>query len=84
MIRHEKQQLQQQFIQYKEQLSVKEKEYEQLKTIVKNRDTKAQILEKRIHSNSFAEEGVAKSSFISVLFLTIAMTGFLAYSFTEK
>ncbi len=84
LILHEKQQLQQQLLQYKEQLNVKEREFEELKTTVKPKDTEVQLLEERANLNSFAEEGVAKSSFIAVLFLAIVMAGFSAYSYFKN
>ena len=83
VLQQEKKQLQQQLIQYKEQLALKESEFEQLKTAVNQKGPQVLRSEKAGDSNSSADNRVPKSSFIALLFLAIAIAGFAAYSYLK-
>jgi len=76
----EKQQLQKLLLQYREDLSVKEREIEELETKADN-NTGVQLLEVNGIEDFPGEKGVAKSSFSAVLFLAIALAAFSAYSY---
>ncbi|MEJ7676503.1 MAG: hypothetical protein WKG06_01210 [Segetibacter sp.] len=84
LIVQEKQQLQKQLLLYTEELNVKEKEFEELQTKANNKNTELQLLEVKASPDSFDEKGVAKSSFIALLFLSIALAAFSAYSYFKN
>ncbi|WP_018613319.1 serine/threonine protein kinase [Segetibacter koreensis] len=80
----EKQQLQKQLLQYRDELILKEREYEELQAKANNKNAGIQLLEVKNNSVSSDENGVAKSSFIAVLFLAIALAAFSGYSYFKN
>ena len=83
LILREKQQLQQQLLQYSKELTAKESEYEELTTAVKRRETKSRFVKEGEAAHSSAKEGVDKS-FIALLFLAVVLAGFSGYSYFKN
>lgn len=84
----EKEQLQQQLLQYRQQLNLKEKEINELKAIAANKDEQVQRLRAQsgqaIVSEVTEQKGVSNSLFILLLLLTIGLATYTAYSFFKN
>jgi serine/threonine-protein kinase len=80
--------LQKLILQYQQQSSIQEKEIDELKAIVVHKDSEVQQLKSRPVETSYAtaavtpkQQGVSRSSFYALLFVTALLTAFAAYSF---
>ncbi len=73
-----------QFLQYKDELVLKESEYEELQAKANHISAGVQLLEVKTNPDLSDENDVAKSSFIAVLFLAIALAAFSGYSYFKN
>ena len=83
----EKEQLQQQVLQYKQQINNKEREIDELKVLISDKDSQNHDLSERNKSASFstATKGVSKTAFAALVLLTIGLAAFSAYNlFDDK
>ncbi len=77
----EKEQLQQQVLQYKQQISMKEKEIEELKSILnKDEETEYVHSKTKIDLSAPQKKGVSKTAFALLVLLTIGLASFSAYN----
>lgn len=78
----EKEQLKQQVLHYKQQINSKEREIDELKVFINNKDNENQYLQqKNMESSSVpAKKGVSKFAFAALVLLTIGLAAFSAYN----
>lgn len=81
----EKEQLQTELIKYQQQINIKDKEVEELRNIVVQKDNEVKLFKgKAIGDSLYAEperRGVSRSAFLVLLFITIGLAALAAYSF---
>lgn len=82
----EKEQLQQQVLQYKQQLQVKEGQLDELKAIVNNKVKEAIALKESpaTLASTAGKKGISPTAFIILLILTTGLAIFSAYSYFNK
>lgn len=80
----EKEQLQQQVSQYKQQITTKEKEIEELKAFINNKDQNH--YQEKNNETAFvtAKKGVSKTAFTMLVLLTIGLAAFSGYSILKN
>ena len=76
----EKEQLQQQILQYKHQISTKDKELHELKAFVDNKDHETNFLNNKSKISLSQKKGVSKTAFALLVLLTIGLAAFSAYN----
>jgi serine/threonine-protein kinase len=80
----EKEQLQQQILEYKQQISTKDKELHELKAVVDNKDHKTNYFNDYPKIYSSQKKGVSKTAFALLVLLTIGLAAFSAYNFLKN
>lgn len=84
LLEQEKQQLHKQLSQYRDQLREKESEHEELQTKAHNKNAAAQLYTLKNNSGTNNKNRIAKSSFIAVLFIAVALAAFSGYSYFKN
>lgn len=79
-------QLQQEITRYKEQLSAKDRELVELRSVVNSRENEVQSVDERmVYDTEDAQpKGVSRTAFIALLLLTIGLAAFSAYSYLKN
>ncbi len=77
-LRREKEQLQQQILQYKQQINSKEKEIDELKDFINKEDENLYVNQRALNTPS--KKGVSKIAFAALVLLTIGLAAFSAYN----
>lgn len=80
----EKEQLQQQLLQFRQQINAKEKEIEELKVSVNNKDQNQFLQEKNNGSFAPVKKGVSSTAFTVLVLLTIGLAAFSGYSILKN
>ncbi|HEX8279309.1 MAG TPA: serine/threonine protein kinase, partial [Segetibacter sp.] len=80
----EKEQLQQQILQYKQQISTKDKELHELKAVVDNKDHNANYFNDYPKISLSQKKGVSKTAFALLVLLAIGLAAFSAYNFLKN
>lgn len=84
LLEQEKQQLHKQLSQYRDQLREKESEHEELQTKAHNENAAAQLYTLKNNAGTNNKNRIAKSSFIAVLFIAVALAAFSGYSYFKN
>jgi serine/threonine protein kinase len=80
----EKEQLQQQVSQYRQQIATLQRELDELKSAANNRDSVPAFGNTSTYSASAKNTGVSKTAFVVLLLLTIGLAAFSAYTFINS
>ncbi len=82
----EKDFLQQQVLQYKEQLGIKEREVDELKAALNNKNSEAGFFDETAKLKSYVpvKKGVSKTAFTALILLTIGLAVFSAYNVLQN
>jgi serine/threonine protein kinase len=81
----EKEQLQQQVLQYRQQINNKEKEIEELKIFINSKDNEKYSAQKNKESSFVpVKKGVSKTAFVVLVLLAIGLAVFSAYTFLKN
>jgi serine/threonine protein kinase len=81
-LQKESDQLQRQLLQYKDQLSIRDKELNELRFLLKRRENELQSV--GTNETAGGSKGVSRTAFLALLLLTIGLAAFSAYSLIKN